>query len=61
MPAVALDALARMPAHDHGARPERVSVRAMCRGDLDDTGHATTVSDATDTARQLAEDVKQRR
>jgi hypothetical protein len=39
MAAVALDALARVPAHDHGARPERVPVRAVLRGDLDD-GHA---------------------
>jgi hypothetical protein len=50
VPAVALDAQARMPAHDHGARPERVPVRAVLRGDLDD-GHAATVPRGPDTGR----------
>jgi hypothetical protein len=34
--------------HDHGVRHERVPVRAVLRGDLDD-GHATTVPRGTDT------------
>jgi len=45
--AATLDALARLPAHDHGARAERVSIRASVGGNLD--GHTTTVSRAADT------------
>jgi hypothetical protein len=39
MPAVTVDAQARVPAHDDGAGTERVPVRTVLRGDLDD-GHA---------------------
>jgi hypothetical protein len=50
MPAVALDAQARVPAHDHGARSERVPVRTPFGVDLDD-GHTVTIARATDTGR----------
>ena len=51
MAGVVLDAQTRMPAHDHGARPERVPVRAALRVGLDDAGHAATVSPGADTTR----------
>jgi hypothetical protein len=49
MAAVALGAQARVPANDHGARPERVPVGAVLRSDLDD-GHAVTVARGADNS-----------